>query len=224
MNLSVIIPTLNEAERLAKTLAAVKEQPAEIIVVDGGSRDRTVQVARHYTPHVIPAKRGRGIQQDVGARRASGDALIFLHADTLLPRGYARLIQEVLADPEISFGAFHLSIHPPTPVLRLIALMANIRSQLLGMPYGDQAIFVRRTAYFQAGGFKDWPIMEDVDLVRRLNHTGRFKLARGRVDTSARRWQGEHVAYTTVRNWSLIVRYMLGVSPHALSRRYPDKR
>ena len=218
MNISIIIPTLNEAGVLATTLEPLKEQPAEIIVVDGGSLDGTVQVARQYTPHVAASKRGRGVQQDVGARRAKGDVLIFLHADTRLPQEFSPLIHEALTDPAVSFGAFHLSIHPPTPVLKLIALMANVRSKLLSMPYGDQAIFVRRTAYFRAGGFRDWPVMEDVDLVRRLNRTGRFKLALGMVVTSARRWQKEHVAYTTVRNWSLIVRYMLGVSPHSLSR------
>jgi rSAM/selenodomain-associated transferase 2 len=224
MELSIVIPTLNEAEILARTLQSLKDQPPEVLVVDGGSQDSTPQVARQYTPHVFTSKRGRGVQQDVGARHSSGEVLVFLHADTLLPQGYEKHIRGALADPDIVFGAFHLSICPSTPALALVALMANLRSRLLSLPYGDQALFVRRNAYFQAGGFQDWPIMEDVDLVHRLRRAGRFKLVRSAVQTSARRWQREHFVYTTVRNWSLIIRYALGMSPHELSRHYPDKR
>jgi rSAM/selenodomain-associated transferase 2 len=224
MELSIIIPALNEAQALTKALGSLKEQPSEIIIVDGGSDDNTVDVARRFTPDVFISRRGRGIQQDVGARRSRGRVLVFLHADTQLPRGYQQLIHDVLADSDVVFGAFHLAIHPWTPALHIVALMANLRSRLCRLPYGDQALFVRRTAYFRVGGFQDLPIMEDVDLVRRLNRAGRFKLARGAVRTSARRWQKENVAYTTVRNWSLMLRYALGISPHDLAQHYPDTR
>jgi len=225
MKLSVIIPALNEAEMLGDTLESLMAHPpAEVIVVDGGSRDSTVDVARRYTSRVFVSRPGRGLQQGTGARHSQGSVLIFLHADTQLPPGYQHLIHQALAEPDVLFGAFYLAIHPPSKALDIVAFMANLRSRCLRVPYGDQAIFVRREAYFQAGGFRDWPIMEDVDLVRRLNRRGRFKLARGHVKTSARRWQKENLICTTIRNWSLIIRYGLGVSPEALLRHYPDTR
>ena len=224
MKLSIIIPTLNEADILGNTLQSLKDQPFEMIVVDGGSKDDTVGVARQYTSHVLISRTGRGIQQDIGAHQARGDVLLFLHADTILPLGYQHLIDQALAHPGVVFGAFRLRIHPPKPSLDLVAFMAILRSRLLKLPYGDQALFVRRAVYFQVGGFQDWPIMEDVDLVRRLNCAGSFKLARGFVQTSARRWQKENIVHTTLRNWSLIIRYCLGVSPHDLARHYPDTR
>jgi hypothetical protein len=150
--------------------------------------------------------------------------LVFLHADTQLPPNYQDLIRLALTDQGIVFGAFFLNIHPSKPITNLIALMANLRSRLLKVPYGDQALFVRRSAYFLVGGFRGWPIMEDVDLVRRLNRIGGFKLARGFVQTSARRWEKENPVYTTLRNYSLILRYLAGSSPHTLARHYPDAR
>lgn len=224
MKLSIVIPALNEAEILGNTLQSLKDQPSEIIVVDGGSKDDTVRVARQYTSHVLLSRTGRGIQQDTGAHQARGDVLLFLHADTILPLGYQHLIDQALAHPGVVFGAFRLRIHPPKPAQDLIAFMANLRSRILKVPYGDQALFVRRSAYFKVSGFQDWPIMEDVDLVRRLNRAGGFKLARGFVQTSARRWQKENIVHTTLRNWSLIIRYCLGVSPYTLARHYPDTR
>ena len=224
MKLSIVIPALNEAKILGNTLQSLKDQPFEIIVVDGGSKDDTVEVALKFSSHVFISHRGRGIQQHTGAYQARGDVLLFLHADTLLPLGYQHMIDHVMAYPAVVFGAFCLRIHPPNPAHNLIAFMADIRSRILKVPYGDQAIFVRRSAYFKVGGFKDWPIMEDVDLVRRLNRAGGFKLAQGFIQTSARRWQRENLVHTTLRNWSLIIRYCLGVSPHALARHYPDRR
>ena len=224
MKLSIVIPALNEAKILGNTLQSLKDQPFEIIVVDGGSKDDTVEVALKFSSHVFISHRGRGIQQHTGAYQACGNVLLFLHADTILPPGYQHLIDQALSHPGVVFGAFRLRIHPPKPSLDLIAFMANFRSRILKVPYGDQAIFVRRSAYFKVGGFQDWPIMEDVDLVRRLNRAGGFKLAQGFVQTSARRWQRENLVHTTLRNWSLIIRYYLGVSPNTLARHYPDRR
>lgn len=224
MKLSIIIPTLNEAAILGETLANLKTHPSEIIVVDGGSQDGTVEVAHQHTAHVLTSRPGRGLQQNIGAHQSQGDVLVFLHADTQLPPNYQDLIHLALAGPETVFGAFFLRIHPSKPATDLIALMANVRSRLLKVPYGDQALFVRRSAYLLSGGFKDWPIMEDVDLVRQLNRIGGCKLARGFVQTSARRWRKENPIYTTLRNYSLILRYLAGASPHTLVRHYPNTR
>jgi rSAM/selenodomain-associated transferase 2 len=224
MKLSIIIPTLNEQNALEKTLKRLSTSSSEIIVVDGGSSDHTPEIARHHTPHVLTCSPGRGVQQDTGARHAHGDTLMFLHADTILPLGFQHMIKDALFDPGVIYGALHLSIHPPTPVLRLIAFVANLRTRILKIPYGDQAIFMRKRDYFKVGGFHNLPIMEDVDLVRRLNRVGRFHLAPGRVITSARRWEKEGIVYTTIRNWLLMIRYLLGVSPHRLLSHYPDAR
>ena len=224
MKLSIIIPTLNEERSLGGTLASPFSLPHEIIVVDGGSEDGTVEVARKYASVVLDSNRGRGIQQHVGACNAKGDVLLFLHADTWLPKGFEMMIERTLADPKTVFGAFHLRHRPSTAFLNLVALMANLRSLLLKIPYGDQGLFTRRSDYFRVGGFKDLPIMEDVDLVRRLNKIGKFKLVGGRVRTSARRYHRNGVVHTTVRNWSLIIRYLLGQSPERLHRFYVDAR
>ncbi len=224
MKLSIIIPTLNEERSLEQTLASISSHAHEIIVVDGGSKDGTVEIARKYTPVVLDSNRGRGIQQHTGACHAQGDVLLFLHADTLLPRGFETMIQRTLSEPNTVFGAFHLGHHPSTAFLNLVALMANLRSLLLKMPYGDQGLFMRRSDYFRVGGFRNLPLMEDVDLVRRLNKIGKFKLVRARVRTSARRYDRNGIVYTTVRNWSLIIRYLLGQSPERLHRLYTDAR
>lgn len=224
MKLSIIIPTLDEGGSLERTLKALQTEPREIIVVDGGSRDGTVEIARQYTPHVLISRRGRGRQQHKGACHSKGDLLLFLHSDTLLPLGFESMIREALIDPRVTFGAFRLSIDPPRPAFRFIALMANFRSQFLKMPYGDQALFMRRSDYFRVGGFKDIPLMEDVDMVQRLNKIGRFKLTRCRVKTSARRWEKEGILCGTLRNWSLIGRYLLGTPPHRLRRHYTDSK
>lgn len=224
MKLSIIIPALNEADILGQNLQSLRSQHTEIIVVDGGSTDGTMKVACQYTSNVVVCRKGRGFQQDHGARHSKGDVLLFLHADTRLPSGYYNMVRQVLADPQVIFGAFYLSIYQSTLGLRVIALTANLRSRFLKLPYGDQALFVRRTAYFQVGGFQDLPIMEDVDLVRKLNRAGRFRLARAHVLTSARRWHKENPVYTTLRNLWLMTRYSFGSSPHSLARHYRDVR
>jgi rSAM/selenodomain-associated transferase 2 len=224
MRISIIIPTLNEVHALESTLTGAQALSAEIIVSDGGSLDGTVSLARLYTPHVLHSPTGRGRQLDTGARHATGDVLLFLHADTRLPPEADRLIATALEDRRVVYGAFRLSIDPTTPLLTYISWAANVRTKIFKLPYGDQAIFVRRSVYSQIGGFRPWPIMEDVDLVRRLNRVGRFTLAPCCICTSARRWQRENPVFTTMRNWSLMLRYFFGASPAKLIRYYTDQR
>ena len=224
MKLSIIIPTVNEERSLGGILAPLSSLPHEIIVVDGGSKDRTMEVARKYASVVLDSDRGRGIQQHRGACHAEGDILLFLHADTWLPKGFEMMIERTLSDSKTVFGAFHLGHHPSRAFLNLVALMANFRSLILKMPYGDQGLFMRRSDYFRVGGFKELPLMEDVDLVRRLNKIGTFKLVKAKVRTSARRYDRNGIVHTTVRNWSLIIRYLLGQSPEHLHRFYSDAR
>ncbi|MFC1822706.1 TIGR04283 family arsenosugar biosynthesis glycosyltransferase [Thermodesulfobacteriota bacterium] len=224
MRLSIIIPVLNEAKILVHTLPPLSRGDYEIIVVDGGSHDETPLIAGKYTPHVIESKRGRGKQQHEGALRAGGDGLLFVHADTFLPKDFNRIIGKTLSDPTIVLGAFYLKIHPPSKALNIVAFGANLRAFVFRLPYGDQALFMRRSDYYRVGGFKDIPVMEDVDLVRRLNRIGRLKLIKQSVSTSSRRWDKEGALYATLRNWSLVIRYLLGVSPHRLHRFYSDSR
>jgi rSAM/selenodomain-associated transferase 2 len=224
MELSIIIPVLNEAGVLDRTLLSLAHLPHEIIVVDGGSRDESVAIAMRYGTRLLTSGRGRGIQMDTGALKASGDTLLFLHADTLLPGGFENFIRRTLERPEVALGAFRLGFQPGNARLRLIAHGADLRSRLWKLPYGDQALFMRRQDYFRAGGFKPLPIMEDVDLVRRLRMLGAFRLAKERVRTSPRRWEKEGFLHVTLRNWSLILGYFLGVSPRRLRRHYSDCR
>ncbi len=224
LSLSIIIPVLNEESVLEGTFHPLAEGSHEMIVVDGGSRDGSVEIARRFTPHVLSAERNRGLQQHVGALRAQGEILLFLHADTLLPSNYYGEILRTLALPGVVFGAFRLRISGSHPWLRLVSHMANLRSRLLRLPYGDQALFMRRKAYFRVGGFRGLPLMEDVDLVRRLNRMGGFGLAGGQVLSSGRRWEREGLFYGTLRNWVILLRFLAGAPPQALVGRYPEVR
>ncbi len=224
MRISVVIPTLDEAARLPETLARLSGRGMEIIVADGGSRDATVELARLNGALLVTVPSGRGAQLREGARRATGDVLLFLHADTFLPDDFDALVEKALARPGASFGAFRLDMRPISPALRLIRLGANARTRIFSLPYGDQAIFVTRSAYEKAGGFAPIPLMEDVDLALRLRKTGRFVLAGGAAATSARRWQKEGVFRAWVRNQVLLWLYLLGASPHDLAPRYRKVR
>lgn len=225
MTLSVIIPTLDEGRGLAATLEAVRAAGVEdLIVVDGGSRDDTLRVARRSTDRIVhtPAPPGRARQMNAGARKATGDVFLFLHADTVLGPWAVPAIQTALMDERVVGGAFRLGIEriPGRPGLRLIAAAANLRTALTGLPYGDQGLFVRRAVFERIGGFPDLPLMEDVAFGRRLQQAGRVVILPMAATTSARRWEREGLVYTTFRNWALFSLYLLGVSPVRLARWY----
>jgi rSAM/selenodomain-associated transferase 2 len=217
--LSVIVPALNEEAALGATLErAVAADRVELIVVDGGSTDGTTDVASRHGATVLRSAPGRAVQMNAGAAGAAGDLLLFLHADTLLPRGYAGEVRRLLADRGVAAGAFRLRIAGRRPALRLIEHAVNLRSRCLSLPYGDQALFMTRTALRAAGGFPPLPVMEDFALVRRLRSVGRIALARLAVETSARRWNRDGPWRTTLRNQLAIAAFLGGVRPARIAR------
>ena len=218
---SVIIPTLNEAARIEESIAhARRSGDEEIIVVDGGSADNTAERASRAGARVIKASRGRAMQQNEGAAAARGTVLLFLHADTRLPQGYASEVFELFLDRRTILGAFRFKTDSDEPRMRIIEFLANFRSQNLRLPYGDQALFIRKTAFEQAGGFPGIPIAEDLVLVKKLSKMGGVGTAQVEAVTSARRWLKLGVVRTTVINQIILVGLAMGISPHTLSRIY----
>jgi rSAM/selenodomain-associated transferase 2 len=221
MLISIIIPALNEARSIGATLdaAARVRGRVETIVVDGGSADATALVARERGARVVTSVRGRGAQMHAGACEARGEVLWFLHADTLAPVDAAERIASALEDARTVGGNFRLRFDGER---RAAVFLTWLYPQLrrLGLAYGDSAIFVRREAYERAGGFKPFPIFEDLDLLRALRKQGRFVQAEAFVVTSSRRFEGHSFTLTFAR-WSLLqTLYWLGVSPHTLARFY----
>jgi rSAM/selenodomain-associated transferase 2 len=219
--ISVIIPALNEAATIGKTLAHLKcRTHLEVIVVDGGSKDGTVALAESHGAKVIPSKPGKAVQMNAGAATAAGDILVFLHADTLLPADFRDHVVAALNQKGVAAGAFRLSIDSTAAGLRIIERMANWRSRLLRLPYGDQALFMKKSLFEEIGGFPDMPIMEDYILVRRLNRNGRIVIVPAAVVTSPRRWLQLGILRTWLINQLIIIAYYLGASPEQLTRLY----
>ena len=223
-DISIIIPTYNEADRLAELLKGLLLLPgAEVLVVDGGSNDNTVGLATALGAKVLKSPPGRAVQMNTGARVARGDILLFLHGDTRLAPGFADQVRGVLSQPGVAAGAFRLVIDGNGVGLRIIEWLANIRSKVLQMPYGDQAIFVRADLFCSVGGFPDLPIMEDFELVRRLKRKGAIKILPFAAQTSPRRWRELGLLRTTVINQAIIIGYLLGVNPQKLAEWYSSK-
>jgi rSAM/selenodomain-associated transferase 2 len=221
--LSIIIPVLDEAERIAAALAALaplRRSGAEVIVVDGGSRDGTADIARPLADAVATAPRGRATQMNAGAAVAHGDVLLFLHADTRLPHGADRLIHDGLARSGCAWGRFDIAIAGRGALLSAVAGAMNLRSRLTGIATGDQALFVTRDAFARVGGFADIALMEDIELSRRLKRVSPPLCLRARVTTSGRRWEQHGVARTILLMWRLRLAYFLGAEPAVLARRY----
>ena len=219
--ISVIIPTLDEAANLPATLEPLHGvKGVEVIVADGGSSDATGAMAEAAGARLVVARTGRASQQNAGAEVAGGEVLLFLHADTVLPTGFAEAARATLAQPEVVLGAFCLGIDGEGWGLRLVERLADWRSRCLQMPYGDQALFLRRETFISLGGFPEQEIMEDFELVRRLKKLGKVELSTLAVQTSARRWQRLGVVRTTLLNQLIICGYFLGVSPARLAGWY----
>jgi len=221
--LSIIIPVLNEGEAIAAALdalAVLRALGAEVIVVDGGSRDATIQRARPRADRVILAPRGRALQMNAGAKKAAGDVLLFLHADTNLPPDADHVVLSGLERSGHAWGRFDVKIEGRSPVLRVIAWLMNIRSRLTGIATGDQAMFVRRAAFQAAGGCPAIPLMEDIALCKRLKRVSRPLCLRERVTSSGRRWETHGVFHTMLLMWRLRLAYFFGADPKKLAQRY----
>jgi rSAM/selenodomain-associated transferase 2 len=224
--LSAIVPMLNEAAAIAGTLNAIRRgaPDAEIVVVDGGSTDASVATARPLCDAVISASRGRARQMNAGARASHGDALVFVHADTIVPATFAADIASALSDPAVVGGRFDVELDASNLSYRIIGAMISMRSRLSRTGTGDQAIFVRRDVFDGLGGFPDLELCEDLDFSRRLKRAGRVACLRSRVTTSARRWSRDGVARTIVRMWLIRAMYLAGVPPARLKQMYADTR
>jgi rSAM/selenodomain-associated transferase 2 len=223
-SLSIIVPVLNEAatiEACLQRLAPLRQRGVEVIVVDGGSADDTVALAKPLCNTLARSTRGRALQMNAGARIASGDALLFLHADTELPANADELILDALhAHPSRVWGRFDVLISGRAPLLRLVAQLICLRSRLTGIATGDQAIFCDRQAFAQASGFPEIPLMEDVAFCKRLRRHCPPLCLNEKVITSGRRWEAHGVLATIVLMWWLRFAYAIGVPPTTLSRWY----
>ncbi len=218
MRLSIIVPALDEAAGIAATLALLAPLRArghEVILADGGSTDGTPELAAPLADKVIAAPRGRARQMNAGAAQASGDALVFLHADTRLPPDADRLVSAALG--RRPWGRFDVRIEGRSPLLGMVAFFMNGRSRLTGIATGDQAIFVRRDAF---PGFPDIPLMEDIAFSKAMKRRGAPACLRERATTSGRRWDTQGAMCTIVHMWRLRLAYALGADPQELARRY----
>lgn len=222
VNFSLIIPVLNEADFIQSSLQRLPlDHEVEILVVDGGSQDNTVALAQASGVKVLSSpQRGRANQMNWGAVNAIGEILIFLHADTRLPADCLLQIRSLLALPDVVAGAFRLKIEAQPMIYRWLEAAINLRSQLLSLPYGDQAIFLRADRFRAMGGFRDLPIMEDFEFIQRLKQEGKIAIATSAVITSPRRWQKLGILRTTLINQQIILGYALGISPQRLATWY----
>ena len=217
---------LNEERAIGETLTALREgaPEAEIIVVDGGSTDQSLVIARSKSDRVLEAARGRARQMNAGASVATGDVLAFVHADTIVSRTFAAEIGVALDNSQVCAGRFDVGLDDPRARFRILEAAINLRSRLTRSGTGDQAIFVRREVFERLGGYADIALCEDVDLVRRLRRIGKIACVPARVITSARRWREGGLVRTIVRMWIVKSLFLMGVPPATLKRRYTDTR
>jgi rSAM/selenodomain-associated transferase 2 len=227
MRFSIIMPVLNEELVLDAQLAQLAHQctqyDCELIIVDGGSSDRTTTIAQRYGL-VLEAQRGRAAQMNAGAASASGDVLLFLHADTLLPGDAFNAIEKALAASQVVGGAFRVCFNCERWPYRLVAFTVNLRSRMYKIFTGDQAYFIRTSSFRQIGGYPDQPLMEDLEIITRLRKTGRIVLLPQYVTTSARRHEKMGLMHSVLFMWYLRTRYKFGTSPERLHAMYLDVR
>lgn len=222
-HLSIVVPVLDEAPGIGATLESLhglRARGCEVVVVDGGSRDATRDIAASGADRVIESPRGRAAQMNAGARATSGDILLFLHADTRLPPGADQSVRLGMARTGSRWGRFDVTIAGASPMLRVVARSMNARSRMTGIATGDQAIFVRRDAFEGVGGFPEIPLMEDIALSKRLKRVSPPLCLRDRVVTSGRRWERHGMLRTILLMWRLRLAFALGADPRRLARDY----
>lgn len=222
---AVIIPTLNEEQVLGKTLAGLKSSSYyELIVVDGGSSDATISLARAAGARIVESPRGRGRQMNTGAAAATAATLLFLHADTLLPADFPQLVTAALGRPGVAAGAFSLAIDSDANSLTIIAFFANLRARFLQLPYGDQAFFTTRRMFAAVGGFPEMAIMEDFVFIQQLKRRGKIAILPEKATTSARRWRNIGPLRATFINQLIVCGHAIGVPPATLAVWYQRLR
>jgi rSAM/selenodomain-associated transferase 2 len=222
LKVSIIVPTLNEAQGLNETLTQMQQLfPYELVISDGGSHDGTLEIAEEFTGHVVKGRTGRALQMNAGAQVATGDIFLFLHADSRIePASYEKMLHLLGSSEKKIGGAFSLCIDSDKWSLRLITRLANLRSKYLGMAYGDQAFFVKNSTFQQMNGFAELPICEDIDFFKRLRKLGPVILLKEKAFTSSRRWLKEGVWFTTLRNILIATLFKLGFPPRILTKWY----
>ena len=226
--MSIVIPALNEASTLPSLLADLNELPfpVQVIVADGGSTDSTIEVAEAWAAQVVHCSRGRGRQLRAGAAHAVAPILGFVHADARLHDDARQQLAAIAQQPRPDrvVRVFTLKIDSPRWPYRVIEAAAALRTRLFGLPYGDQGLFLSRALYDETGGFADVPLMEDVDMMRRLNGLARTEVCTATVTVAARRWERDGVWTRSLRNVGLLIRWYLGASPEQLARAYERSR
>lgn len=225
MKISIIIPTLNEEKcmpQLKKCISSI-EGDFEVIIVDGGSTDRTIEKAPSQAKVIESVKGGRGAQLNEGARLAQGEILLFLHADTVLPKNALQMVGEAIKSGCVG-GRFRVKLDEEGLIYRVIERGINLRDRITGGSTGDQAIFVRKDVFFKLGGFKEYPICEDLDFARRLKRQGRYVQLPLTVVTSARRWKKEGPFKVILLMWLIRLLFLLRFPPAKLKRLYGEVR
>jgi len=218
--LSVIIPAYNEQDNIVQAIESASPGAHDIVVVDGGSQDETVHRAASAGATVRTGVTGRGPQQNLGAWHAEGDTLLFVHADSRLPKGYADEVEHILSRPGVGLGAFSLAIEGEHPGLRWVERGAKLRSKIRKRPYGDQSLFIRRDLFERLSGFPAVPLLEDLELVQRVKTRRQVAVSPLPNHCSARRWETNGILRTTLRNQKILAAYALGISPTRLAEWY----
>ena len=224
--ISIIIPTINEANNLPLLLSDLSsiQKEGEIIIVDSGSEDKTIDVANIYGAKVFISKeRNRGLQLDIGAKNSKGEWLIFLHADTRLTHDWFKKINSFLKGNKNSIYYFEFKINHKKIIYRVLEILVNFRSKFFKQPYGDQGLIIHRTTYFKNNGFRKIPLMEDVDFVRRLKNKKDLNQLNLPIFTSSRKWEGTNIFLQALKNWNLRKRWLKGESTKSLYSEYYKK-